>query len=306
MNRNKIYLLASITIATLIIIGAFGASNYPAYFTLPVRWTTYQDKKMGIVFKYPSDLNPYFSGNDPNISLESLDHGKQISITRLFGFGAQDWVKDVFISETYASTTATIQTFSVNRKIAVMEFWPDSPEEKTLYIPVDDAVFTIRFWNIDTKKFLRSLKFTKPQVLVNYKMFSGNGHKTFVNSKRGYSIDIPNSFGFVVEKVSGAFFQNDNAILFREPYDGPGSSIFVTVASSTKNSLTGVINTSREKFEKNITVDGMKAVITYSANSIEEFPDYKTVYILKNGLLYDINMQYIDYEKVLAGFKFLK
>lgn len=267
----------------------------------------YKNEKIGITFSYPSNLVEYYSGNEEYILFETKDHsGGGLSLSRMYGFGGQDWSDDVFTKPIYASTTTQTITFAVNGKKATAEFWPDSPEDKTLYIPVDDALFVISLRGVDFRDILKNLKFTKPQVMPDYHIINEVDHKTFVNPIQGYQVDIPNGWGFTVSGAPLHSSQESRSVSLGEPYEGMFFGIYITVAPSSQKTLS-VANTLyyQEKFEKNITVGGTDAIVAHEASAFEEFPSDKKIFILKNGFLYTIHTRNDDYEKILKGFKFL-
>ncbi|MBI2474191.1 MAG: hypothetical protein HYV68_00655, partial [Candidatus Taylorbacteria bacterium] len=194
-----------------------------------------------------------------------------------------------------------------------------SPDDNSVYILVDDALFFVGLNGIDLIKFFNGIKITKPQILSGYKIISEKNHKTFINPKRGYQIDIPNDAGVSVRAIrtalggSSGVIDDNIAVSVSQPYfgSGPNSGIdfIITVASSSEQSVQGMINARNMTFEKNIVVDGAKAYLSHVGNlgnSFDEYPNEKVVYILKDGTLYLISVQSADYKEILAGFRFLR
>lgn len=271
-------------------------SKHPINSIFPAKWEMYEDKDIGIIFKYPPDLEIIERGFD--ISLKSKDGAivsSSININRYFGFGGQGGVENIIKQ---IGHDPNVKTISENGKTAVITFWPKYPGDKRLYVISGDALFDVELYNVDPNKFLKSLKFTKLQALAEYNIIPGEEFKIVVNQKHGYQIDIPNNLGVSF---------NSEGVVFQEPYYFYPSSysspiISITVASTSIKSVNDALYANYNKFEKNIIVDGSKGAL---GNLIDQYPNVKVVYVLKNGMLYTINVQGIEYEKVLAGFKFL-
>jgi hypothetical protein len=128
----------------------------------------------------------------------------------------------------------------------------------------------------------------------------GEKANVLVNKTYGYSIEYPTNW---------AFYINDKRrITFADPAnDFPSPHFSVTVGTTSASEaveLKGHLEYVR--YESDDTIGQYSAIVTHRAGDIEDFPKEKILYVVKNSLVYEIEVDYMGPEAVWKSFKFIE
>ncbi len=300
MNKKIIFAIA---ISIALILGAIFAPNIKVPETWKA-WKTYEDKSIGISFKYPSSfIEDEFGGGLIMFSSHENNTYQAVKINRSFGFGLEKTTENVFKALKLDPEPA-IEKIKVDGKDAILATEPYDNTEKTMYVLVEDALFVISLYKVDPLRFYKSLSFDGTQSPSDYKTESvSSTTKRFVDLKYKYQFDIPSNFGYVV---------HDRAINLGLPFEGPGPRISLYVIPAPIMKATGDGSdesqsyfSETEVFEKKIKIDGISAVVTHTRGRAEEFPYYKNTRFVTEDYFFDINTQYLDNEAFWKSFRFI-